>query len=269
MLAQLVQDLVHLEGCEDRLDQDRRADAAAGDAERRLRVDEHLVPQARLAVRLELGEVQVRPAPALERRRARMEQVHPEVEQRRRDRHAIDQDMRFDEVPATRPDEQGGAALVEPIGLALGRVEGEDAARRVGDRCLATDDVGPRRGQGVLEVGHEDTCPRIEGVDHHLGLGRARDLDPPVLEVGRGGRHLPLGILSDVVRRHEEPWANAGVELRLALLAPTEKVEPDRPEASLEIRHEGQGLVGQDAISDRYGGATDVDPGWCHSDAPR
>ena len=64
MLAQLVQDLVHLERGEDGLDEDGRPDRAARDAERRLGVDEDLVPEARLVVRLELGQVEVRPAAA-------------------------------------------------------------------------------------------------------------------------------------------------------------------------------------------------------------
>ncbi len=51
MLAQLVQDLVHLERGEDRLDQDGRPDRAARDPERRLGVDEDVVPEPRLVVR--------------------------------------------------------------------------------------------------------------------------------------------------------------------------------------------------------------------------
>ena len=71
VLAQLVQDLVHLERGEDRLDQDRRPDRAARDPERLLAVDEDVVPEPRLVVRLELGQVEVRPAapPRASRRR--------------------------------------------------------------------------------------------------------------------------------------------------------------------------------------------------------
>ena len=61
VLAQLVEDLVHLEGGEDRLDQDGRLDRPVLDAEALLRPGEDVVPEPRLEVRLELREVEVAP----------------------------------------------------------------------------------------------------------------------------------------------------------------------------------------------------------------
>ena len=118
VLAQLVQDLVHLERGEDRLDQDGRPDRAARDPERRLGVDEDVVPEPRLGVALELGQVEVRPAPATERLGAVVEQVQPEVEQAGRHRRAVD------EHAATRP----GASR------AAGRAASR-SARRAGTPC--------------------------------------------------------------------------------------------------------------------------------------
>jgi hypothetical protein len=63
VLAQLVEDLVHLERGEDRLDQHGRLDRAARDAELVLRHHEHVVPQPRLEMALELRQVEVRPVP--------------------------------------------------------------------------------------------------------------------------------------------------------------------------------------------------------------
>ena len=63
VLAQLVEDLVHLERGEDGLDQDGGADGAARDAERVLRVDEHVVPEPRFEMALELRQVEVRAPP--------------------------------------------------------------------------------------------------------------------------------------------------------------------------------------------------------------
>ena len=62
VLAQLVQDLVHLERGQDRLDQDRRPDRPDGQPERLLGMPEDVVPEARLEVRFELGQVEVRAA---------------------------------------------------------------------------------------------------------------------------------------------------------------------------------------------------------------
>ena len=55
MLAKLVEDLVHLECRGERLDQDRRFDRAARDAEELLRPDEDVVPESRFMMALELG----------------------------------------------------------------------------------------------------------------------------------------------------------------------------------------------------------------------
>ena len=60
VIAQLVQDRVHLERRQDRLDQDGRAERAARDAERVLREAEHVVPQRGLVGALELRQVEGR-----------------------------------------------------------------------------------------------------------------------------------------------------------------------------------------------------------------
>ena len=50
MVAQLVENLLHLEGRGQRLDQDRGADRAVGHADGLLRDHEGVVPEARLKV---------------------------------------------------------------------------------------------------------------------------------------------------------------------------------------------------------------------------
>ena len=57
--------------------------------------------------------------------------------------------------------------------------------------CPSTQFVPGRRVR-VLEVRHEDLRARVERVDHHLPIGRARDLDAPVLEVGGRLGDAPL-----------------------------------------------------------------------------
>ena len=130
VLAQLVQDLVHLERGEDRLDQDGRPDRPARDPERDLGVDEDLVPEPRLVVRFELGEVEVRPAAASEQlaRRcgtgtARSRTGWPRPARRRRASPTRRGASRAAGRRASR------VLLGEPVGLALGRIEGERAAR--------------------------------------------------------------------------------------------------------------------------------------------
>src|SRR6185295_9158545 len=66
MFAQLVEDLVHLESGEQRLDQHRRADRSARYAELVLRQHEDVVPQPRLEMALELRQIEIRAAAARE-----------------------------------------------------------------------------------------------------------------------------------------------------------------------------------------------------------
>src|SRR2546425_2705951 len=87
VVLQLVEDLVHLERSEDRLDQDRCADRAAGDAKLVLREVEDVVPEARLQVALELGQVEVGSPPRALRdeRRGVVKEEQSEIEQGRGD----------------------------------------------------------------------------------------------------------------------------------------------------------------------------------------
>src|SRR5215212_5083964 len=66
VIAQLPENLVHLERGEDRFDEHRRADGAVRNAELLLRADEDVVPEARLEVRLHLRQIKVRAGAARE-----------------------------------------------------------------------------------------------------------------------------------------------------------------------------------------------------------
>ena len=82
VVAQLVDDLLHLEGSQDRLDQNGSSDRAARHADVVLSEVEHVVPEPRLEARLHLGKVEVgavAPALVLE---CVVEEVQTEVEQR-------------------------------------------------------------------------------------------------------------------------------------------------------------------------------------------
>jgi hypothetical protein len=66
VVAQLVKDLIHLEGGQDGLDQDGASDRSGGDAQLLLGEDEYLVPQSGFEVILQLRQVEVRPAAAIQ-----------------------------------------------------------------------------------------------------------------------------------------------------------------------------------------------------------
>ncbi len=189
-----------------------------------------------------------------------MEQEQPEVEQAGRHGDVVDEYPGFDEVPASRAHKERRNLFVEPVGLAFRRLEGQLAPDRVDQGGLAADDVRPGWRQRILEVGHEDPRAGIEGVDHHLGLGGSGDLDPPIVEIGRGRRHGPIG-LADLAGRPQERRTNTRVQVDLALLALAQQLDPNVTEPSLEIRDERERRVGEDALRARDRRAAKLDTG--------
>ena len=102
VVAELVEDRVHLERRRDRLDQHRALDRAVREPELVLGDCEGTRPQARLVVRLELREIEVRAGPALQLLPCVREHRQPEVEQRRAHRLAVELVVTLDEMPAAR-----------------------------------------------------------------------------------------------------------------------------------------------------------------------
>ena len=100
MLAEFVEDLVHLEGGGDRLDQHRGADAAPRDAQFVLGHEEDIVPQAGFQMAFQLGKVEIGPAALVEQFSGVVEEEEAEVEQRGRHRLAVQPHVLFRQVPA-------------------------------------------------------------------------------------------------------------------------------------------------------------------------
>ena len=107
VLAQLVEDLLHLERRGDRLDQDGGADRAPRDAEQILGEDEHVVPQPGLVGVLQLGEVEVRAVSGVDLPLCAVEEVQAEVDERGGHGAPVDEEVLFGEVPAARAHDDG------------------------------------------------------------------------------------------------------------------------------------------------------------------
>ena len=191
MRPELIEDLVHLKRGEDRLDQHRRADRPASDAELILRALEHAVPQPCLQMRLELGQIEVGAAAGRRQRLVVAQQVQAEIKQRARDRPAVHLEMALQQMPAARAHQQRRDPLVELIDL-LAAVQANRARDRLAQVALPVDHVPPGRRVGVLEIRHEHPRPGVERVDHHLAIRRTRDLHPPIRQIGRRRRHPPI-----------------------------------------------------------------------------
>jgi hypothetical protein len=244
VLAQLVEDLVHLEGGGHGLDEDGRAHGPALEAERLLGVDEDVVPEPRLQVALRLRQVEVRPGAAFEQALRVVEREQPEVEQRARHALLVDHDVAVGQVPAAGTHQQRRRLVAQPVGpLALGVLDGP--VDRVDEVGLPADHVRPGGRQRVLEVGHESARAGVEGVDHHLPVGRAGDLDAPVLQCGRRRRHAPVG-LAQLAGLGEEVRQLAGVPAGHPVGASGHQLAPARVELAVQAGHELERVGAQD-----------------------
>ena len=103
VLTQLIQNLLGLDAAENRLDQHRRAHRPARNPQRGLRMDKHVVPQARLQVALHLRQVKIRPAAPRDQLLGVVEKIEPPVEERRRDPLPAEQRVLLLHVPPARP----------------------------------------------------------------------------------------------------------------------------------------------------------------------
>lgn len=78
----------------------------------------------------------------------------------------------------------------------------------------------------TFEIRHKGLCATVQGVDDHLAVGRARDLDPPVLQA-RGGRGaVPRGLSTDMSRLGGKVEGNARVVATLGVFAGNEERVP-------------------------------------------
>ena len=170
VIAQLVEDLLHLERRKDGFDKDGGADRSARYTQRILRKVENVVPQPRLEMALELGQIEVRAA-ALPKQPLRVvKEVQTEIEQASRNRSTANEHVPLIEMPSARPHQKRRDLFIQAVFLALGTGERQPSLDRIDQVDLALDEVRPRRGVGIFEIGHA-----------------------PVLQIVRGRRDAPFG----------------------------------------------------------------------------
>ena len=186
------------------------------------------------------------------------EEVEAEVEQAGRDRRAVDLEVPLLEVPAARTHEQRRRLVVQRV-LLLARIQGDRPLERVREIHLAFDAVLPGRRVGVLEVGHEHLGARVERVDHHLPVDRARDLDPAVLDLRRHGLDAPVA-LADVPRLGQEVRQLTVAQPLRAGLPRREQLPAPRAELALQAGQERARVFGEDLLGEGRHRET-LDPG--------
>ena len=102
-----------------------------GSAERVLGGVEDVVPEPRLQMALQLGQVEVRPAAAGEQLAGVVEEVETEVDQAGGDRPPVQQQVLFLEVPPAGTNHERRQLLAQRVALALGALVFEGAPHGV------------------------------------------------------------------------------------------------------------------------------------------
>src|SRR5216684_137372 len=117
VLAQFVQDFVHLKRRKNRFDQHRGANGPARNSHIVLGEIKDVVPQTRFLMALQLRQVKVGPGSARDQVFGVVEEKQSKIEQGSGDRLAIHEEMFFIQVPSPRANEQRRCLLVELIAL--------------------------------------------------------------------------------------------------------------------------------------------------------
>ena len=249
MIAQLEEDLVHLERGGQRLDQDRHLDRAGRDRRARLRVEEDLVPEPRLEVALHLRQVEVRAGARVlqrlrrcERGRGRSRTACPAPAGRRRRSAVREDESRADAPSASRAAASGCSACRPPT-----RRRSSGGPRRSGcawpsTRFAQVGDVASSKSAmntfapefSALMIILRSTGPVISTRRSCRSAGNRADL--PVAAANGSGVGEKIG-------------TGAGVEARLHRAAALEQLVDARPEAPREIFDEGDGGRRQDAVA--------------------
>ena len=118
-------------------------------------------------------------------------------------------------------------------------MKSDRAADRVATVDLPGDDIFPGWRERIFKVGHKDLGARVEGVDHHLALGGAGDLDTAVVEVGRSRPDLPFSP-THVRGFGQEGGQLTGFDGLLPFHPARQQGDTRRVKAAMEIGHKGQ-----------------------------
>ena len=260
VVAQFVQNFVHFERGQDRLDQHRGAHRALRHAKLILRHHKHVVPQPRLKVAFHLRQVEVRPAAVRQQGFGVVKEIHTEVEQAARHGLAIHAHVLLKQVPAARAHQQRRHRAVQAIFAAIGVGELDPAVDRIAQVDVPLDVIVPGGRVGVLEVGHEYFRARVQRVDHHLAVDWPGDLYPSVLQISRDGRGHPVAG-ANVGGFGKEVGQRAGVDRGLAGFARFEQRFAAGVKRALKRCDKINGLRRQHGCEFIADSAQDLDPG--------
>src|SRR6267378_5038576 len=263
MVSQLIQDLLHLEGRGDRLDEHGGLHRAHRNPDCLLSEPEHVVPETGLQMAFHLGQIEVRTGPTRSKLLRIVEEIESEVQEASRNRRAVDEYMLLREVPTSGANQERRDLPVQAVDFSFGTLELQGPPHRIEEIQLPLDEVAPGRRVCVFEVRHEHPGARVQGIDHHLPIGRPGDFDSAIEQV-LGERPNPPRPITDVGSLGEEVEGAPLIDSSLALRATMQEVLTRPIEGSMQVREELEGFAGEECgvPTDRRGPDFDALDGW-------
>ena len=183
-----------------------------------------------------------------------VERVQPEVDERARRGHGAtvhvgEVKVVLLEVPAARAHHDRRRLLVRHrVVLAVRRRVLEPSPNRVEQGQLAADDVLPRGAGRVLLIREPHLRARVERIDGHARIRRARDLDATILESWPSAGDAPISALADVLRVLAEPRVDSVADLVAVTHARGEAVIARSGEQLVQLRQERQRFGREDLL---------------------
>ncbi|MNC10733.1 hypothetical protein D3C75_584000 [compost metagenome] len=180
MIAQCVQDLIHLEYRRQRFNQQRRFDGAARKGEMIFGKTEYFTPPGRFLPGLGFRQVEIGAASFCQQSIHVVEEVERKIKQAARDRLITPGHVFFRQVKTTDATNQHRWVWLQLVyfagfvGPANGAVDG------IAQVDLPIDNFAPTGCERIFKVSHKHFDVSIQRVNHHLAFDRPCDLDPSI-----------------------------------------------------------------------------------------
>ena len=193
---------------------------------------------------LQLRQVEVRPAPRPIARPAEWNMYRPKSNRLRRP-------ARRRRARAARPGASRAAAPaalppVRSAGSSCRSARARSSARSRRSGSAAPRPCSTRSASSRPRSRHEHPRPRVQRVDHHLPVGRPRDLHPPIGEIRRRLRHPPRAVLAHTTRLLQEPRDLPRQQPFLTLRTRRQQLLPPAAERTLQRGDELERVTRQD-----------------------
>ncbi|MNG99786.1 hypothetical protein D3C79_589650 [compost metagenome] len=203
MVAQVIEDLVHLEDRRQGFDQYRGFDGAARQIKTILGKAEDFAPPGRFLPGLGFRQIEVRAAAFFQQLAVVVEEIQREIKQATGDRLTLPLHVFLRQMQATHTGDQDRRIRLQLINFSGFVGIGDGAIHRIMQVDLPLDHFVPARRQRVFEISHKHLHVGVQGIDHHLAFNRPGDFHPTIAQIIRNTANFPLTFTNGISFRNK------------------------------------------------------------------